>query len=81
MSDPLDLNVPLVERGFGILDVAVDSVAFLAQVSIGSLEIFKITLEYFLVSCLLLNLLVIVLAQVPDAVFEHSLAGCNFLNS
>lgn len=30
LSDPLDLNVSLVECGFGILDVAVDGVAFLA---------------------------------------------------
>lgn len=81
LSHPLDLNVSLVERGFSILDVAVDGIAFLTQVSIGSLQILKIALEDVLVSGLLLNLLVIVLTQVPDTVFELSLAGCNFLDS
>ena len=81
LSDPLHLDVFLVEIGFGIHDVAVDGVALLTQVDVSSLHIFKLGLKDLLISRLLLDLFFIVLAQVANAVLEHGLSGCDLLNS
>ena len=73
--DALNFELFLVDDGLGVHDVTVDRCAVLAKVRILALKTLQLSLEILLLGGLLFNLLLVVLAQVADAILEGSFAG------
>ena len=66
---------------FGVQDVAVYYVSLLVNLNVDSLHILKLCLKASLITCLLLNLPLIVFSLVPHAVLyqSHSLLNLVYL--
>ena len=79
--DPLHLQVFLAELLASVHDVTVRRVHVLSQVRVLPLEILELGLENLLIPRLLLNLLLVVLAQMPHAIFKQVLALLDLLDA
>mmetsp|Transcript_7193 Transcript_7193/g.10037 ORF Transcript_7193/g.10037 Transcript_7193/m.10037 type:complete len:246 (-) Transcript_7193:1035-1772(-) len=74
VANALNLDLLLVERGLGVHDVAGYLTTLVRQVRIGTFHVLELLLKELGVVRLLLNLLLVILAHVADAVVKRTLA-------
>ena len=60
----------MIKRGLSIHDITVDLVSLVGQLSVLTLHLFELALEHLRVARLLLNLRLVVLTQVANAVLK-----------